>query len=62
MSERLMELYAEFAEHMDTQIGRLIDTIDALGQLENTLVVYMLGDNGAAAEGASTARRTSCAT
>ncbi|KQY54310.1 arylsulfatase [Nocardioides sp. Root140] len=49
--ERLMELYAEFAEHMDTQIGRLIDTLEGLGQLDNTLVVYMLGDNGAAAEG-----------
>ena len=49
--ERLMELYAEFAEHMDAQIGRLVDTIDGLGQLDNTLVVYILGDNGAAAEG-----------
>ena len=49
--ERLMELYAEFAEHMDAQIGRLIDTIDRLGRLENTVVFYILGDNGAAAEG-----------
>lgn len=49
--ERLMELYAEFAEHMDAQIGRMIDTIEGLGQLDNTLVVYVLGDNGAAAEG-----------
>lgn len=49
--ERLMELYAEFAEHMDVQIGRMIDTIEGLGQLDNTLVVYVLGDNGAAAEG-----------
>ncbi|QIX26504.1 arylsulfatase [Nocardioides sp. JQ2195] len=49
--ERLMELYAEFAEHMDTQVGRLLDTIEELGQLDNTLVVYILGDNGAAAEG-----------
>lgn len=49
--ERLMELYAEFAEHMDAQVGRLLDVVEDLGQLENTLVVYMLGDNGAAAEG-----------
>ena len=49
--ERLMELYAEFAEHMDAQVGRLIDTIDQLDQLENTVVFYVLGDNGAAAEG-----------
>lgn len=49
--ERLMELYAEFAEHMDAQVGRLVDTIEGLGQLDNTLVLYILGDNGAAAEG-----------
>ncbi|MGJ3508022.1 arylsulfatase, partial [Enemella sp. A6] len=51
MSERLMELYAEFAEHMDAQVDRLIDDVERLGQLDNTLIVYMLGDNGAAAEG-----------
>ncbi|MGW5641570.1 arylsulfatase [Saccharopolyspora sp. NPDC003752] len=50
-AERLMELYAEFAEHMDSQVGRLIDALDDLGQLDNTLVFYILGDNGAAAEG-----------
>ncbi|GIH68083.1 arylsulfatase [Sphaerimonospora thailandensis] len=48
---RLMELYAEFAEHMDAQVGRLVDTVEGLGQLDNTIVLYVLGDNGAAAEG-----------
>jgi len=48
---RLMELYAAFAEHLDAQVGRLLDTLEELGQLDNTLVLYVLGDNGAAAEG-----------
>lgn len=51
VAARLMELYAEFAEHMDAQVGRLLDTVAELGQLDNTLVLYVLGDNGAAAEG-----------
>lgn len=50
VSERLMELYAEFAEHMDVQVGRLLDRIEQLGQLDNTLVIYVVGDNGAATE------------
>ncbi|WP_280417729.1 arylsulfatase [Nocardia carnea] len=50
-SARLMELYAEFAEHTDAQTGRLIDALEQLGELENTLIFYILGDNGAAAEG-----------
>jgi len=46
-----METYAGVAEHADAQVGRLVDAIEALGQLENTLLIYILGDNGAAAEG-----------
>ena len=48
---RLMETYAGFAEHADQQIGRLVDTLDELEVLDNTLFVYMLGDNGASGEG-----------
>lgn len=48
---RLMETYAGMAEHADAQTGRLVDTIERLGQLENTLIFYVLGDNGASAEG-----------
>jgi arylsulfatase len=49
--ERQMEVYAGFLEHTDHHIGRLIDAIEDLGVLENTLVYYIFGDNGASAEG-----------
>lgn len=48
---RQMEVYAGFLEHTDHHIGRLVDAIDELGALENTLVFYIIGDNGASAEG-----------
>ena len=47
----LMELYAGFAEHTDDQVGRLVDALDEIGELDNTMFVYILGDNGASAEG-----------
>ncbi len=46
-----MEVFAGFGEYTDTEIGRLIDAIGNTGQLDNTLVLYILGDNGASAEG-----------
>ncbi|QWG16930.1 arylsulfatase [Bradyrhizobium sediminis] len=48
---RQMEVFAGFGEYADTEIGRLIDAIKATGQLDNTLVFYIVGDNGASAEG-----------
>ncbi len=48
---RLMEVYAGFTEHVDVQIGRIVDEIDRLGYGENTLILYIWGDNGASAEG-----------
>jgi arylsulfatase len=48
---RQMELFTGFAEYTDTEVGRLIDAIGDMGQLDNTLVSYILGDNGASAEG-----------
>jgi len=51
VAARFMETYAGFAEHADVQVGRLVDTLDALGVLDNTLVLYLLGDNGASGEG-----------
>ena len=48
---REMEVYAGFLEHTDHHVGRLIDAIDQLGVLDNTLVYYVIGDNGASAEG-----------
>ncbi len=49
--EREMEVYAGFLEHTDHHVGRLIDAIDDLGALDNTIVYYIVGDNGASAEG-----------
>lgn len=51
LSARFMETFAGFTEHADTHVGRFIDTLDDLGQLENTLFLYILGDNGASGEG-----------
>ncbi|KAA0917999.1 arylsulfatase [Dietzia sp. ANT_WB102] len=49
--ERQMEVYAGFLEHTDFHVGRVVDAIDALGALDNTLIYYIIGDNGASAEG-----------
>ena len=49
--EREMEVYAGFLEHTDFHVGRVIDAIEDLGVLENTLIYYIIGDNGASAEG-----------
>ena len=48
---RQMEVYAGFLEHTDHHVGRLIDALSELEILENTLVYYVIGDNGASAEG-----------
>jgi arylsulfatase A-like enzyme len=46
-----METYAGFGEHTDHEIGRLYDAIADLGVLDNTIFIYIVGDNGASAEG-----------
>ena len=48
---RLMEVYAGFVEHADYNAGRVIDEIEKEGKLDNTLIFYIWGDNGASAEG-----------
>ncbi len=48
---RQMEVYAGFAEHTDHEIGRLIQTIEDMGEMENTIIIYIAGDNGSSAEG-----------
>jgi arylsulfatase A-like enzyme len=48
---RQMEVYAAFLAHTDFHVGRLIDTLDDLNVLDDTLVYYIIGDNGASAEG-----------
>ena len=47
----LMEIYAGFVEHVDVQAGKLIDELDQLGIRDNTIVIYIFGDNGSSAEG-----------
>jgi arylsulfatase len=51
---RQMEVYAGYQENADHNVGRLLDAIDELGELDNTLVIYIFGDNGASLEGTVT--------
>jgi arylsulfatase A-like enzyme len=48
---RQMEVYAGFLEHTDYHVGRLIDALEELEVLDDTLIYYIIGDNGASAEG-----------
>ncbi len=48
---RQMEVYAGFAEQTDYEAGRLINSLEKLGVLDNTIIVFIAGDNGASAEG-----------
>jgi arylsulfatase A-like enzyme len=50
---RMMEVFAGFLSHTDAQIGRVIDHLEATGELDNTLVL-LISDNGASAEGGPT--------
>ena len=50
-ARRLMETFAGFLAHTDHHIGRLLQAVEASGEADNTLVVYITGDNGASAEG-----------
>lgn len=48
---RQMEVYAGFAEHTDYEVGRLISSIEKIGVIDNTIIIFIAGDNGASAEG-----------
>ncbi len=48
---RQMETFAGFAEHTDHEIGRLVEALREMGELDNTLLCYIVGDNGSSAEG-----------
>jgi arylsulfatase A-like enzyme len=48
---RQMEIFAGFGEYADYEVGRVVQAIEDLGQLDDTLVFYIVGDNGASAEG-----------
>lgn len=51
VAARLMEVFAGFLAHTDAQVGRVLDAVDELGLGDDTLVIYLTGDNGASAEG-----------
>jgi arylsulfatase len=51
---RQMEVFAAFGEHTDHEVGRLAKAIEDLGAMDNTLFIYIAGDNGASAEGSMT--------
>ena len=48
---RQMEVYAGFMEYADYHVGRLVDSLEKLNLLDDTLIYYIIGDNGASAEG-----------
>ncbi len=48
---RMMEVFAGFTAHTDHEVGRVVDAIQELGELDNTLILYIAGDNGSSAEG-----------
>jgi arylsulfatase A-like enzyme len=51
---RQMEVYAGYSENADWNIGRVVDAIEEMGELDNTIVIYIWGDNGASLEGSLT--------
>ena len=51
---RQMEVYAGFSENADHNVGRVIDAVEELGELDNTLILWIWGDNGASMEGTIT--------
>lgn len=51
LETRQMETYAGFGEQTDDQVGRLVDALQEMGVMDNTLFIYIVGDNGASAEG-----------
>jgi arylsulfatase len=48
---RQAENYSDFLEHTDYEVGQVVDAIEELGELDNTLIIYILGDNGSSGEG-----------
>ena len=55
---RQMEVFAGFSENADWNVGRLLDAIEEMGDLDNTLIFYIWGDNGASMEGTDTGSLT----
>ena len=51
VAERLMEIFAAYTAQTDYEVGRVLDTLEEIGQLNNTLIFWEIGDNGASMEG-----------
>lgn len=51
---RQMEVFAGFASHTDYEVGRILDYLEQIGELDNTIIVFIAGDNGASSEGGNT--------
>jgi len=51
---RMQEVFAGFLEHADAQLGKLVDAIEQMGLRDDTLIIYIVGDNGPSAEGTLT--------
>ncbi len=49
-----VEVFAAYAAYSDYEIGRVVQTIEDMGKLDNTLIIYINGDNGTSAEGGPT--------
>ena len=48
---RQADVYAAYLAYTDHEVGRVIQAVEDLGQLDNTIIIYISGDNGASAEG-----------
>lgn len=48
---RMMEVFAAYGEHVDQEVGRVLDYVAGLPDASNTMIIYIVGDNGASAEG-----------
>jgi len=51
IASRFMEVYAGFLAHTDAQVGKLVAALEQMGELDDTLFLYIVGDNGASGEG-----------
>src|SRR6516225_5396549 len=51
VATRLMETFAAYTAQTDFEVGRVLDALDAVGQADNTLVIWEIGDNGSSMEG-----------
>jgi arylsulfatase len=51
VAERLMEIFAAYTAQTDYEVGRVLDALEEIGQMHNTLTIWEIGDNGASMEG-----------